>query len=154
VDFSAMKKTLSPRRRYGGVLLVLLLFCSLAAGCAKPKGSISGKVTYQGKPLTTGFVTFTPEKGPAVTSPIDGEGNYRVEKVPVGAAKISVTAVSGTNTESLRKVSNPKDPKEMMKALKPESTGLKIPLTYNDPDQSGLTYTVQQGPQEHDIQLK
>jgi len=136
------------------VLLVLLLMCSLAAGCAKPKGSISGKVTYQGKPLTTGFVTFTPEKGPAVNSPIYGEGKYRVESVPVGAAKISVTAVSATSTETLRKVSNPKDPKEMMKALKPESTGTKIPSTYNDPDKSGLTYTVQQGPQEHDIQLQ
>src|SRR6516165_7184488 len=119
-------KTLSPRTRCGSVLLVSLLICSLAAGCGKPKGSVSGKVTYQGKPLTAGMVTFSPEKGAAVNSPIDGEGNYRVENVPVGTAKISVRSESAISSESMRNVVNPKSPWEMRKALKPSSTGTKI----------------------------
>jgi hypothetical protein len=148
-----MKKPLSPRRRYGGALLVLLLICSLAAGCGKPKGSVSGKVTYQGKPLTAGFVLFTPEKGSVVDARIDNEGNYRAENIPVGTAKISVRADAGVNTEALRNMSNPRDPSEMAKAMIPQSRAPDLG-NYKDPEKSGLTYDVKKGPQEHDIELK
>jgi hypothetical protein len=150
-----MKTIPFPKRRCTGVLLGLLLLCSLAAGCGKPKGSVSGKVTFKGKPLTAGFVIFTPEKGPAVNASINSEGKYKAENVPVGTAKISVRTDAVTDSESFKMVKNPKDPKEMRK-LKPQSTGPKIPWNskYNDPEQSGLTYTVQEGPQEHDIDLK
>jgi hypothetical protein len=148
-----MKKPPSPRRRYGGALLVLLLICTLAAGCGKPRGIVSGKVTYQGKPLTAGSVLFTPEKGSVVDARIDGEGNYRAENVPVGTAKISVRADAGVNTEALRNMSNPRDPAEMAKAMMPQSRGPNLG-NYGDPEKSGLTYDVKKGSQEYDIQLK
>jgi hypothetical protein len=103
-----MKKTLSLNRRYVGVLFVLFLTALLSEGCGKPKGSVSGQVTYNGKPLKTGFVTFVPEKGPAVDSPIDGEGNYHVKNVPVGTAKIGVRSEAAANSEAMGQVKNPK----------------------------------------------
>jgi hypothetical protein len=148
-----MKKTLSPGRRHAGALLILLLIIPLAAGCGRPKGTVSGKVTYQGKPLKTGFVTFTPDKGPAVNSAIDSEGNYKVENVPVGTARISVREEANASSETLSKVQNPRDPQEMMKAMRQTAVST-IPRKYNTPEESELTYTVQQGPQEHDIDLK
>lgn len=151
-----MNQTICSRRQCGGLLLVVFLTCALSAGCGKPKGTVFGKVTYLGKPLTTGFVTFTPEKGAAVHSRIDSEGKYRVENVPVGPVKISIRPEGAPSEESQNQAPpKPRSPAEMKKFLMPEpSKGPMIPPKYKDPNNSGLTYTVEQGPQEHDIPLQ
>lgn len=148
-----MMKPLSLRRHYGGVLLAVFLICLLAAGCGKPKGSVSGRVTYKDKPLTAGYVTFTPENSHAVSGTIDSQGNYRVENIPVGMAKITVRADPGTSMDAFAKVNNPKDPKSMMSALMPKNI-VKLPDQYNNPEKSGLTCEVKKGSQEHNIELK
>ena len=149
-----MKKTLSMQKRYGYILLTGLLVGTLLPGCGKPKGSVSGQVTFNGTPLKSGFVTFLPEKGAAVDSPIDSEGKYSVKNVPVGKAKISIRSQAGTSQEAFSQIKDPKNPKEMMQALKPKPSGQMLPQNYNDPDKSGLTFEVKQGPQEHNIELK
>jgi hypothetical protein len=72
-------------------LLVLLGCClvATATGCASNDGigrlhPVSGKVTLDGKALTTGAVSFRPDPSRGNTSPhvptgqIDREGNYRL----------------------------------------------------------------------------
>jgi hypothetical protein len=147
-----MKKPLAFGRRYGGVLLALVPLCFLAAGCGRPKGIVSGKITFQGKALTSGYVTFTPDKGPAVNGNIDGDGNYRVQNVPVGPAKITVSGETGASSETIRNV-NPRDPKAMMEGLKPKNS-FNLPKKYQNPEESGLTCEVKQGTQEHNLDLK
>lgn len=148
-------KTLSPRRRRTGAFLVLFLFCLLAASCGKPRGAVSGVVNYQGKPLKSGTVSFIPEQGSAIDSLIDSEGNYRVENVPVGNAKITVREGGTTDSGSLKAVKSPRSPEEMRKAMMPRlAKDSKFPKVYGDPETSGQTYTVQPGPQKHDIDLK
>jgi hypothetical protein len=149
-----MMKLLSLRRRHCRVLLALFLISSLAAGCGKPKGSVSGKVSYKGKPMTAGSVTFTPVDGPAVSGPIDTEGNYRVEKVQVGMNKISVLPGGGMNSDGIAKVSDPRNPKQMMEAFKSKTPTLKLPKKYNNPEDSELSCDVKIGIQEHNIELK
>jgi hypothetical protein len=150
-----MKKTLSPGWRYGGVFLALFLISQLATGCSKPKGTISGKVTYQGKALPGGFVIFLPEKGPAVNATIDSEGKYRADNVPVGTARISVQAHGAPDPESQNQAPpKPRSPADMKQFLMPKTSTVFIPPQYNDPEKSGLTCDVKQGPQEHDIPLK
>ena len=43
----------------------------LAAGCGKPAGSVSGSVSYQGRPVANGAIIFFPEdgKGPDCAAP-------------------------------------------------------------------------------------
>jgi hypothetical protein len=137
--------------RYGVVLLGSLVICSLATGCGKSKGTVSGKVTYQGKPLTSGLVTFVPEKGAAVYSPIDAEGKYRVENVPLGLAKISVGEGNAGNQEAPPK---PRNPGGMTEFMVPKNKGLNIPAKFKDPEASGITHQVEQGTRERDIDLK
>lgn len=150
-----MMKTLSPGRRRTGAFLVLFLICLLAASCGKPKGVVTGVVNYQGKPLTSGIVSFVPEQGGSIDSPIDTEGKYRVENVPPGKAKIAVQEGGLTDVEALKGVKSPKSPDEMKKAMMPRlAKDSKLPKVYSDPEKSGLSYTVQPGSQNHDIELK
>jgi hypothetical protein len=136
----------------------------LLAGCSSSQGTITGKITYQGKPLPAGTVTFVPTQGGhAVTSEIQ-DGEYKVTKVPVGLVKIAVTTPSQAPSPQFleTKMALPADllekaqpgksaesPAKAPKAKKP----VPIPTKFSDPDKSGLTYTVKRGPQVFDIDL-
>jgi hypothetical protein len=87
---------------------VLLSLSVLLAGCggdpSKPAlGRVSGTVTYQGKPLTTGLVTFIPSSGPGASTgqPASGEinssGGYSLTTFEAGDG-----AVLGTHTVTVQ----------------------------------------------------
>ena len=56
----------------------------------KQYGVVSGRVLYQGQPLTAGVVIFHPEKGAPVTGQVFEDGIYQIKKLPVGNYKIAV----------------------------------------------------------------
>jgi len=136
----------------------------LLAGCSPSQGTITGKITYQGKPLPVGTVTFVPAQGGhAVTSDIQ-DGEYKVTKVPVGLVKIAVTtpsqapppqfletkmAIPAELLEKARPGKSSDDPAKAPQAKKP----VPIPTKFSDPDKSGLTYTVKGGSQVFNIDL-
>jgi len=141
--------------RRGWPVMLLLL----AAGCSS-KGTISGKVTYQGKPLTAGTVTFVPEQGGGAFMGYIREGQYKVEDVPPGSAKIAVSTPVASN----RFIGKMQPPPEVLKSAvrdMPSADAAKqavpeavpIPSRFENPDTSGLTYTVKSGGQVHDIDL-
>ena len=69
---------------------LVLLLAVLPLGCSR-RGTVSGQVLFNGKPLPGGTVKFNPvdtRYNPA-TATIDESGNYQVT-VPVGEARISV----------------------------------------------------------------
>ena len=76
------------------VLLGLLACVSLPIGCrasAPPSGSVSGKVTYNGQPLTIGVITFINEKaGIGASSDIDASGNYHIVSIRTGEYNVAV----------------------------------------------------------------
>ena len=137
-----------------------LATCAGLSGCGGAStGTVSGKVLYNGTPLKGGNVTFVPEaQGEhSIISAIGEDGSYSVEKVPVGAVKITV------ETKSLKPKTNvpayapppgspggyqPPDPNAMAKRY------VAIPDSYSDPEKSGLTCTVKGGSQPYDITLK
>lgn len=82
--------------------LVLIGFVlTLGSGCSPEKHQlsertkVSGKVTLEGNPLTTGNIVFTAETGepPKVLDILDG--NYEGE-VPIGPVKVSITSTRQT----------------------------------------------------------
>lgn len=149
-------KTIHARNRQGSVATVVFLVLVLMAGCGNPKGSVSGKVLYQDKPLTGGYVTFIQEKGPSLSAKIQSDGQYRIDKVPLGEVKITVQPESATGAAqgySEKQPRLPKSPGDMEKMLRPQ-TQIRFPQQYSDPEKTGLTYTVTKGSQEHDIVLK
>jgi hypothetical protein len=147
--------TICSRKRCGSVRPLLLLILPLATGCGgQATGTVSGTVTYQGKPLSSGFVTFVMEKGsPPLSSEIQSDGSYRMVNVPVGPVKIGVRPKIQPETalESSSMPRNPQDMNKFREAMIPRET--PIPPKYHDPLKSGLTYTVTEGSQQHNIVL-
>src|SRR5260370_19869228 len=87
----------------GRLLLALPLFLVLVSGCSKsrhPVGTLSGKVTYNGKDVTGGQLTFFTKEGGAVPATIAADGTYSVRDLPTGEATVTV------DTKTL-KASNP-----------------------------------------------
>jgi hypothetical protein len=157
-------------RRPAGLLALAALLG--AAGCTS-YGEVSGKVTYKGKSLKGGSITFTiPGKG-SVAAQIAEDGSYTVAQVPAGEARIAVETKSvGPPAKApgpmafMRgppKMTPPKESDLPKDAHAPMSTAppkadlkryVPIPDQYGDPEKSGLTFKVTGGAQTHDIDLK
>jgi hypothetical protein len=124
----------------GGCLLALWL----SAGCSpteqKPLGTASGTVKFQGRPLTTGTITFThPTTGASYVSSIDQEGHFRFEVaagygLPPGEYRVAISPYTPTKP-SIHYV----DPDMSKKDYPP------IPAKYQNPDTSGMLAVVSSG---------
>ena len=83
----------------------------LLAGCGSSLASVSGQVTYDGKPVEEGYITFTPAdgKGKDAGGPIKN-GRYRVTELPPGPKVVKVIGLkkvsfASTSEEMQRKAS-------------------------------------------------
>ncbi|HYH68895.1 MAG TPA: hypothetical protein VD866_29650 [Urbifossiella sp.] len=146
-----MRNGLSPRR--AGLLGAVAL---LAAGCGGA-GDVTGTVTYQGKPVVTGSVTFYgPDKTPYLGA-IDEKGNYKVVGVPSGARQVTVASPDPLPPPGAKsgKPSNPNLPEGTPepKGTRPEGWRA-IPTNYADPNASKLTFEVRGGANTIDIPLE
>jgi hypothetical protein len=162
-------------RLRNSLVLALLL---LAAGC-NSRGTVSGKVFYKDAPVPGGSLTFLTQQG-SITCPIEEDGSYRAQDLPLGSAQIIVETVSarysgqqsGLMTFMMKHVppgeieQRKKEMEEgnLSRTNRDEKMGsasgksgkryVPIPAHYNDPTHSGLTYNVQGGSQTHDIKLE
>src|SRR5262245_61030921 len=83
---------LSPWRAPGRWVLFLALVVSVAAvGCGGGSASVSGDVTYDGKPLPGGDVTFVSTEGRGSNSArLEPNGKYTIPRLSAGTYKVSV----------------------------------------------------------------
>jgi hypothetical protein len=145
-----------PRLRIGFVLLLALI----GSGCSRPKSEVSGTVTYQGKPVPIGTVTFLDANNKAVGSSAIANGKYAMIKAPEGPVKILVTTPppppgGAASVSAILKKGTLKG-KTLPSDLpsEPPPVPIAVPAKYGIVDQTDLTYTVQPGAQEHAIELK
>lgn len=79
-----------------GIVAIALLAC--VGGCfgggGPPSGSVTGKVTIDGQPLTGGSIRFHPASAEAKSKASGGvigpDGSYSVPDAPLGACKVTV----------------------------------------------------------------
>jgi hypothetical protein len=147
-------KTIGSRKCCGSGLLLVLLLLPLAIGCGgQAKGTVSGKVTYQGKPLSSGIVSFVSEAGAPHYADIESDGSYRMVNAPVGPVRIGVQSKPKQSASP-----SPRMPRSREDFVKVESDMKAkesiLPDKYTDPNKSDLTYTVTKGKQQFDIDLK
>ena len=147
-------------------LVVLALCPCLAAivgcgdGVSGPTGTVSGKVTYNGSPVPAGCtITFVHEEtSVAATGKTGADGSYSLtmrgqERVSVGAYKISVSPpAEGAQP-------GPEDPeayKAVMQAGGGDQAESKpaFPDKYLTTSTSGLTFTVEEGSNTYDLDMK
>ncbi|MFO0843004.1 MAG: hypothetical protein U0797_11515 [Gemmataceae bacterium] len=159
-----MAPGLMPARRWLGPVALLVAF-ALLAGCAKPTGSVSGKVTHKGKELPSGTVTYFTPDNQVVAAQIGSDGTYSIPKLTAGKAKISVKTPQKINqppsAADSSKMMAKMDPSKMKgtdtsagasaSAPKAPTPGVPIPSKYGDPETSNLTFDVKAGANNHDI---
>src|SRR5262245_7817127 len=76
--------------------LIAVAVCATFLGCG-PKRAVradrsvvSGTVTYQGKPVTGGVITFTGANSDTESGMVRENGSFYVENAPVGENKVTV----------------------------------------------------------------
>jgi hypothetical protein len=144
------------------VVAIGLLLLMLTAGCVASTSTVSGKVVYQGQPLTSGTVTLYGANGAVHASLLDAGGCYSIPGVGRGPAKVTVTTHAAIPA-GFEKVQPHPDFKPAFKVVLPGSEPggagakacgyVRIPEKYGNPDQSGLTLEVTGGLQTFDIKL-
>ena len=167
---------LSPHRRFVlvGLRLAFLLLVAGLGGCSQSPGTISGKVTYQGKELKGGNVSFvSAENGPSFSAAIGEDGTYKAQNVRAGKYKLCVETASlkppqgainsgagkkGPNIElspgtKLPEGYTPSSPGEA-RAVENLKRYVPIPDSYSKPETTDLTCTVTGGDQTQNIELK
>jgi hypothetical protein len=145
-------------KRFFGAVSFALLLLTLAGvpGCGKRLASVSGKVTYKNKPVTSGNVVFVGADGqPSPPAPIQPDGTYTATKVTPGPAKVVVD-----NPPPLNHGHGQHVPKEMAndpeirEAAKQTKSYVPTPPKYGDAKQSDLSADLKPGSNNFDIQLK
>jgi hypothetical protein len=150
----------------GRLLLLLPLFLVIASGCgyrnrATPSG-VSGHITYKGKPLPGGTVTFYPGSGGAYTGTIDKDGKYSVADVPAGTMTVSVETSSvkprpnlqyGKGAQKMEASPGPGGSAGTSPSGPTGENYVEIPAKYANPQTSGLSATLTAGSQVKDFAL-
>jgi len=125
-------------------------------GCAGGgKGDVSGQVKFNGQPLPAGAISFISQVGDKqVVNATIQDGKYTVKDIAAGPVLITVATYPPSPPPQLAPGVKPiEGPKGETSAASPPGKYVKIPQKYSLADQSGLTYTVTKGSQEHNIEL-
>ncbi len=139
-----MTRRRSPGRR-APLLFVFLGLIGMACGGAEgPElAPVSGTVTYKGKPVTEGIVSFQPAgpDGAPATGTIGADGSYSLQTGPdegarLGEYRVAVSARDEPDTP-------PDTAAPPLKAMPKVKS--QLPLKYEDPGTSTLTRTVKSG---------
>jgi len=153
------------RRQITGCFLCVALAMFAVAGClgkAQPTGTVSGKVTHQGKPVPAGcLVTFVSDRGVAALGTVDASGRYQLmfagkPDVPALEYNISVTfpGVVGTEmTDEDERKFMAGDAGTIAKFARKERIA-PIPTKYADEFKSGLSFQIKEGANSFDIDLQ
>jgi hypothetical protein len=135
-----------------------------ATGCSSAVTDVSGKVTYQGKPVVYGAVVIVGSDGLPRSGTIEPDGTYRVSGVAVGPAKVAVSSPKPPGSEP----TGPRRPATRDDSVDPDKipppppppappevirSWTAIPDKYGDPGKSDLTADVRPG-QPLDLDLK
>jgi hypothetical protein len=142
---------------------LLVAVALTATGCGASYGDVTGKVTYKNKPLTSGSVQLMASDG-SHTATIEEDGTYTIKNVPVGEAKVAVSARDEAKAREFGKAITGKGGARGAGADK-RPTGVRqpyevpknlslIPEKYGDFDQSNLRVNVERGGTTFNIDLK
>lgn len=125
--------------------------CVVSAGCGKsmgPWGTVSGKVTYDDQAVTAGTVVFISAQGRGASAELDSQGGYTLktvnsgQKIPVGEYQVGVMPPR-------KEVDYDAPVKETAAADYPN-----VPRRYRDHATSGWTFTVKEGPNTFNLEMK
>ena len=129
--------------RYGTVLiLVVAVLGCRHRGVALPTAPVSGRVTYQGKPLGFGRIAFIHSSGQAAGAEIAADGSFTLTAYQ-GGNRISIECFDTDKPGSTKKRSRMMDDSKSL-----------IPDRFMNYGTSGLTFEVEPGNNKAEFTLK
>jgi len=143
-----------------GILASPLPFgCGSGGGTRPLLGTTHGTITYKGKPVPRGTVSFTPmagERGGASGVPaigqIQSDGSYELTSYDTGDGAVLgqhfVTIKAQGETKKMHGMPRPAEAQKIARG------NLIIPVVYSDPTRTPLRSTVEEGDNKIDIALK
>jgi hypothetical protein len=134
-------------RKVGRLLLLVAL--AVLCGCGRT-AKITGKVTYQGRPVVYGSVIFLSADKTVRSCIIESDGSYSIEGVPTGEVKVSVASPNPSRGRSTTRRRMP------VEAGRKEtgSQGPAVEGWFPLPAAYELPFVVGSGHVSHDIDLK
>jgi hypothetical protein len=126
----------------------VLLPALAACGCGQSEATIRGRVTVQGKPLTTGTVLFLGSDNRVATGSIGPDGHYVANHASMGTLRVAVQSLRPAQVRAA--MQRPKDAPPLPGRI---TNLVPVPQKYQSPETSELTCTVQQKEQEYNIDL-
>lgn len=143
----------SRRRRAAGLAALL---CLLAAGCGARTGTVAGRVTHLGRPVSGGSVVVYCSDKQIARGVLAADGTYTIPNVPHGVAAVTVQALPRVpvglhEKQALPPMVNGPTPAAVERA---DPTKAGIPLRYALPEESGLSVVIDRGTVTYDIDLK
>ncbi len=135
----------SRKRCQRGSLALLLALALIGCG---GRGSVTGIVTYKNKPVPFGQVLFEGSDGASRQSNIDKNGNFLVEDLAIGDAKVAVMSPNPKSITILTK--GDKKPE----AFPEVPNWMALPAKYETIAKSGLTFPIKKGENSINIELK
>lgn len=136
--------------RLFGCIPLIIAVCLCGVGCGKYAATVSGDVTLDGRPLTSGVVTYTPVgKGPSAYGNVGPDGTYRLQTgaesgLEPGGYKVTVAANATAEEAAAMGV------KIGREGIMP----LLTPRKYADVATTPLTLTVVRGSQTINLALE
>lgn len=137
--------------------LCLVVGCG---GTTSDMGTVKGVVTYNGKPVPAGTITFQPVSGDRPsTGRIESDGTYRLSSlVPGDGARLGEHKVfieAKTVTDLGTKAKSMADEAKLDGSLsKPPTVTWHVPEKYASADTSGLTANVDKGTNTIDFNIE
>jgi len=123
------------------VRMLIVLVPWFLGGCSGPTNEVSGIVTFDGRPLKAGMVTFfhPTSAGRNVVGRIRPDGSYRVLGCPTGVCKVTVQVLPSKDKTG--------------GSQRNRSRAEPVPPRYTDPATTDLAFEVRGGSQTFDIHL-
>jgi ribosomal protein S16 len=152
------------------IIGLLVLGFGVSPGCSKKPaadptlGTLTGKVTIKGEPVTGGSLSFNKDGKEVANVKINSDGTYET-LLALGDFKVAVdtelfkkmldSGFQNTTTVNPMVLKDKKLTEEEMKALMGKSAGKYVPIPekYRDVASSGLAVTIQAGKQEKNFDL-
>ncbi len=148
-----MRRSIAGKNCVAGRLLLLVILAGVC-GCGRT-ATVAGKVSYQGRPVIHGAVTFLSADKTARSAAIEPDGSYTVEGVPPGIVKIGVISRDPARGRSAVAGQTAVRRQEPGAAPAPPMPGwFPLPARFEDPGSSGISLEVGSGRVRYDIDLK
>jgi hypothetical protein len=129
--------------------VLLLAIMAVAGGCssAERPATVTGTVTFDGKPVTGGTIGFIPADGRPYQGDIQADGSYRVENVPLGECIVIINPPAVDDSARFKVI---KDSQGNVPPTPPPP----FPLRYADMQGSDLRYVVKSGENVYKAEMR